>query len=165
LELLKIHKSYRDLVAVCDTELLGKYFEEGGFQLDVKESFYKGDEIDDDELQEILQDMRKEAGYKPRHKIVIKYEAEGELSSLILQQQKSLKENVGAKEMQEGIGEKEVFDIQKELQVDGKKLDEDNSLSRIIAGKKPGESVNLKVLSKGEEKYVEVKLEEIPESV
>jgi len=57
---IKIHKSYRDLVAVCDTELLGKYFEEGGFQLDVKESFYKGDEIDDDELQEILQDMRKE---------------------------------------------------------------------------------------------------------
>ncbi len=57
---IKIHKSYRDIVAVCDTELLGKYFEEGEFQLDIKESFYKGEEIDDGELQEILQEMRKE---------------------------------------------------------------------------------------------------------
>ena len=57
---LKIHKSYRDLVAVCDTELIGKYFEEGNFQLDLKESFYNGEEIDEEELIEILQDMKNE---------------------------------------------------------------------------------------------------------
>jgi len=57
---IKIHKSYRDLVAVCDTNLVGKYFEEGNFQIDVKESFYKGEEIDEEELIEILQDMKKE---------------------------------------------------------------------------------------------------------
>ncbi len=43
--LVNIIKSYRDIVAICDSELLGKYFEEGNFQLDVKESFYKGDTL------------------------------------------------------------------------------------------------------------------------
>lgn len=57
---IKIHKSYRDLVAVCDTDLIGKYFEEGIFQLDLKESFYKGEEIDEKELQEILKEMKQE---------------------------------------------------------------------------------------------------------
>ncbi|MEK7672389.1 MAG: trypsin-like peptidase domain-containing protein [Patescibacteria group bacterium] len=47
------------------------------------------------------------------------------------------------------------------LEIDGQKLDEDHSLGRIIATKKVGDTVKLKVLSKGEEKTVEVKLEEI----
>jgi hypothetical protein len=38
-----IHSSCRDVVAICDSELLGKVFEEGQLQLDVKESFYKGE--------------------------------------------------------------------------------------------------------------------------
>jgi uncharacterized protein len=41
---VKIHKSYRDVVAICDSELLGKRFEEEKFQLDVKESFFGGEE-------------------------------------------------------------------------------------------------------------------------
>ncbi|MFH1787469.1 MAG: DUF424 domain-containing protein [archaeon] len=40
--LIKIHKSYRYVVAICDSELLGKKFEQGRFQLDIKESFFKG---------------------------------------------------------------------------------------------------------------------------
>lgn len=36
-------KSYRDVVAICDSELLGKSFEQGKFCLDVKENFFKGD--------------------------------------------------------------------------------------------------------------------------
>ena len=38
--LVKIHKSYRNVVAVCDSDLIGKKFEEDKFQLDLKESFY-----------------------------------------------------------------------------------------------------------------------------
>ena len=52
--LIKIHKTYRDIVAICDKELLGKYFEEGNFQLDVKESFFAGKDISEKELLEII---------------------------------------------------------------------------------------------------------------
>jgi hypothetical protein len=58
--LIKIHKSYRDVIAICDAELLGKYFEESDFQLDVKESFYKGEEVSEEELKKIIQKMAQE---------------------------------------------------------------------------------------------------------
>ena len=54
---LKIHKSYREVVAICDSELIGKYFEKGEFQLDVKESFYKGEEISEEKVKEIIKKM------------------------------------------------------------------------------------------------------------
>lgn len=55
---VRIIDSYRYVVAVCDSDLLGKRFEEGRFQLDVKESFYKGDEKSESEIIEILKDMK-----------------------------------------------------------------------------------------------------------
>ena len=47
-------------MAVCDKELLGKVFESGKFQLDVKESFYKGKEVSEEELLEIIRKMSRE---------------------------------------------------------------------------------------------------------
>ena len=47
------------------------------------------------------------------------------------------------------------------LEVDGKKLDKDSSLARIVAGKNVGETIKLKVMSKGSEKEIEIKLEEM----
>ena len=58
--LVRITKSYRDVVAICDAELLGKQFEEGERILDVKESFYKGDEKTTEETAEIIRDMARE---------------------------------------------------------------------------------------------------------
>lgn len=58
--LVKIQHSYREIVAVCDTPLLGKLFEEGKFQLDVKESFFKGDELNKEETIRVMQNMAKE---------------------------------------------------------------------------------------------------------
>lgn len=55
--LVKIHKSYRDVVAICDSELLGKVFEENKYQLDVKESFFKGDEKPKQEVLTIMKYM------------------------------------------------------------------------------------------------------------
>lgn len=46
------------------------------------------------------------------------------------------------------------------LEIDGVKLDGESSLAKIIAGKKVGDEVELKILHKGEEKMVKVKLEE-----
>ncbi len=58
--LIKIHKSYREIIAICDSELLGKLFEEDKFQLDVKESFFKGEEKTKQEILEIMQDRIQE---------------------------------------------------------------------------------------------------------
>ena len=57
---INIIRSYRDVIAICDEELLGKVFEEGKFQLDIKESFYKGEKYPEDKAMEIMQDMKKE---------------------------------------------------------------------------------------------------------
>jgi len=57
---VRIIRSYRYVVAVCDSDLLGKRFEEGKFQLDVKESFYKGDEKSEIETIDILKKMERE---------------------------------------------------------------------------------------------------------
>ena len=47
---VKIHKSSRAVVAVCDENLLGKKFLEGVKQLDVRESFYKGEKLSKQEV-------------------------------------------------------------------------------------------------------------------
>ncbi|MFA4953610.1 MAG: DUF424 family protein [Candidatus Pacearchaeota archaeon] len=57
---IKIHKTYRDIIAVCDTELLGKYFEEGNFQLDVKKSFFAGEEVSEEKAMQIIQNQSRE---------------------------------------------------------------------------------------------------------
>lgn len=56
--LVKIHKSYRKVIAVCDSELVGKKFEEGKKQLDVRENFYKGEEFDVERVKEIMKNER-----------------------------------------------------------------------------------------------------------
>lgn len=58
--LVKIHKSYRDVVAVCDSELLGSKFEEGRIQLDLTGEFFNGEEKQESEVLEIMQDLAKE---------------------------------------------------------------------------------------------------------
>ena len=42
---VNVIKSYRDVVAICDKRINRKKFEEGNFQLDVKENFFKGREL------------------------------------------------------------------------------------------------------------------------
>jgi hypothetical protein len=56
--LIKIIKSYRNVVVLADKDLIGKKFYEGDMQLDVKESFYKGEELSKEEIIEILKDMK-----------------------------------------------------------------------------------------------------------
>jgi hypothetical protein len=51
---IKIHKSYRNVVALADADLIGKKFEEGKFQLEVKENFYKDKKVSREEAIELL---------------------------------------------------------------------------------------------------------------
>ncbi len=57
---VKIHNSYRDVIAICDEELLGKKFEEGRFQLNLKENFYKGEKKSDSQIAQLLINARAE---------------------------------------------------------------------------------------------------------
>jgi len=57
---LKItEKEGKKIIAVCDTELLGQVFEEGGVVLDLKmyERFYKGEEATAEEVARALADF------------------------------------------------------------------------------------------------------------
>jgi hypothetical protein len=55
---MKIHESLRNVVALCDNNILGKKFFEGKRQLDVRENFYKGEEIKEEKLIELLKIFR-----------------------------------------------------------------------------------------------------------
>ena len=57
---IKIHKAYRTIVTVCDSNLIGKTFEQGIKQIEIRENFFKGDEKNKHEVIEILKQMDKE---------------------------------------------------------------------------------------------------------
>lgn len=46
--ILKVHKAFngKKILAICDDNIINKYFEEGGLQLDLRSNFYKGKKID-----------------------------------------------------------------------------------------------------------------------
>lgn len=58
--LVKIHKSYRNVVSICDSDLIGKRFEEGKLQLDLTGEFFKGEEKAHKEVKELIEDLSKE---------------------------------------------------------------------------------------------------------
>ena len=58
--LVKIHHSYRTVVAICDSELLGKKFEDKKRQLHLRENFYNGQKVDKKELLEIIRRQKME---------------------------------------------------------------------------------------------------------
>lgn len=58
--IVKIHKSCRIAVAICDKELIGKRFEEENKQIDLDTTFFKGEEKTEKEVIEIIEDMRRE---------------------------------------------------------------------------------------------------------
>ena len=48
--LIKIHTSYRKVAAICDTDLIGKTFEEGNQSIFINPNFFKGDEKSQEEI-------------------------------------------------------------------------------------------------------------------
>ncbi len=58
--LVKIHEAYRMVVAVCDSDIYGKRFEEGDKQIDLTGDFFKGEEKNLEQTREILEDCVKE---------------------------------------------------------------------------------------------------------
>ncbi len=58
--LIKIHESYRKIVAICDAKILGKKFEKGILQLEVKKEFYGGDKKTEKEIIKIMKEFSAE---------------------------------------------------------------------------------------------------------
>lgn len=53
--IVKIHKKEtRTIVAVCDSDILGKKFEEGDLQLDLSSDFYNGKEMSEIDTGDII---------------------------------------------------------------------------------------------------------------
>ena len=57
---IKIHKGYRTTVALCDSDLIEKIFEEDNKQIEIKTHFFKGEEKTKKEIIPIIQDLIKE---------------------------------------------------------------------------------------------------------
>jgi len=64
---VKVHESYRRVVAICDSELVGKKFEDGKFQLDLNEHFYNGEELQASEVADMIKKLGKDS---PSYNIV-----------------------------------------------------------------------------------------------
>lgn len=52
--LIKIHKSYRFVIAICDKEIYGKKFEDENIQLDLTNNFFNGEEVNENELIDLI---------------------------------------------------------------------------------------------------------------
>jgi len=54
---IKIHEACRKIIAICDSNLLGKRFEQGNLQLEVNEAFYGGEKKTEQEIEEMVRDF------------------------------------------------------------------------------------------------------------
>jgi len=52
----KKHKTHEGkiIVSVCDSDLMGKVFDDGKLQIDLSSDFYKGEELDENKTFELL---------------------------------------------------------------------------------------------------------------
>ena len=57
---IKIHESYRKIVALADADLIGKTFTQDNKQIEIRPNFFEGEEKTKQELLEILKEMEKE---------------------------------------------------------------------------------------------------------
>jgi len=74
------------------------------------------------ELLRHIQDMRKDAGYKPGQQAVMRYTGQASLISLIQKNEDTIQKMGGLKELLQGDRPKQVFDVEKEIMVEGRKL-------------------------------------------
>jgi len=69
-----------------------------------------------------IQEMRKKAGYKPRHRILVQCSGTPELNKILIKNKNLILKETKAKDFCFGERPKLVFNIEKEIKVDGQKL-------------------------------------------
>ncbi len=51
---IKVYEGSPKIIAVCDAEIIGKKFEDGRLQIDINETFFKGQIVDEFKAKKIL---------------------------------------------------------------------------------------------------------------
>ncbi|MDP2641032.1 MAG: class I tRNA ligase family protein [Candidatus Yanofskybacteria bacterium] len=74
------------------------------------------------ELIRTIQDMRKRAGYKPRHKVFLSYSTQDSLAHLISHRTEEIMRAAGIREVKETPPAKTAFDAEQEFSLDGEKI-------------------------------------------
>ena len=69
-----------------------------------------------------IQDMRKKAGYEPKHRIVLRYDGDEAVKEIVKSNADIIKKSVGVKEILVGDKPKQKFDIEQDFQLQGQKL-------------------------------------------
>ncbi len=69
-----------------------------------------------------IQQMRKKAGFKPKDGILIRFSGENTLDRILIDNKEEILNETKAEELKKGNKPKTVFDIEKEIKVDNKKL-------------------------------------------
>jgi len=74
------------------------------------------------ELMRRIQEMRKQAGYKPKDRVRLRYAGSDSLKELLRENQKTIMVQVGLEEMLEGDRPKRKFDVEQEFSLDNQTL-------------------------------------------
>jgi len=74
------------------------------------------------ELMRRMQEMRKQAGYKPKDRVRLRYAGSDSLKELLRENQKTIMVQVGLEEMLEGDRPKRKFDVEQEFSLDNQTL-------------------------------------------
>lgn len=69
-----------------------------------------------------IQQMRKKGGYRPEHRILIRFEGEKRLNKILLENKDTILKQVKAEELRIGDRPKLVFDVEREIKIDQQKL-------------------------------------------
>lgn len=57
---VKIYDTKPKIIAICDIELIGKYFEEGKVNIKVDEKFYKGEKYREGEVKKLIKKLKED---------------------------------------------------------------------------------------------------------
>ncbi|MCH8986546.1 class I tRNA ligase family protein, partial [Patescibacteria group bacterium] len=74
------------------------------------------------EILRYIQDMRKKAGYNPKHRIWLRYDGDDAIKEIVKSNIDTIKKTVGVKEILVGDKPKQVFDIEQNFELQGQKF-------------------------------------------
>jgi len=94
----------------------------GDVQLDTKLTPQLKEEGLVRELLRHIQDMRKAAGYKPRHRVLLRYTGATDIKNLFSRHKGILAKVGGITELLEGDRPKQMFDVERTIEIAGEKL-------------------------------------------
>lgn len=121
---LKVNKEFLDLIAeeVNIKEVVFDSKIKRPIELDTRITPALKEEGMNREVIRQIQEMRKKAGYKPRHRILVRYSGTPNLNKILNKNKNFIQKEAKVKNFRLGEKPKQVFDIERTVKVDGQKL-------------------------------------------